>query len=833
MSWVVGAGESPAGGLRIVELQDNGGGGPVLDPAFLFSADFIRQGDDLLLRGADGQEVFIEGYFSQSPPPPLETPEGARLTGETVEALAQTSVAQSYAQAGGFTLGQPIGEVTLLNGTARVQRADGTRENLSQGDPIFQGDVVATGVGSDLGILFIDETVFSLSANSRMLINELLYNPSSTVNSMGVSLIQGTFVFITGQVAPTGGMEVETPVGTIGIRGTTVGTQIATFGGRTTIANLEHPETGEIGSFTFSNGAGEAIFSEGNHFLQVTSANQPPGTPSVISGTQIAQTFGRALNTAVQVQRNASQQQDPGEEQEGSLQGEPLQALQQAGLTPEQIEQILNVPVIETAAGPESGSQGSSTPSSGSGVGGSLQTEAVQNANTPVGAGLGSGIGQSIQGTLPPTSVTPPAPVGIGGEATLPPLPSLQPPPPPPPGNAAPVATDDSITVSEDGVSGSSGATPAQVEAFLGLAGGALNALADDGNAGNGLEVATSGTAMKTQVTVQAGDEINFFYNFLDSEGLNGAATFQDFGFVVINGEAIRLSNVGDANTPSGASFSLGSYSVLFDEESGYLTFQGVFDVSGTVQIGFGAMNEGDQILDAGLLIDSLVITRSGEQVVFQDGFSSLTNWQTLGGNFVTTVGDIGTNQPLPGAPSQALLISASVTTVQSNVLADNGNGPDSDPDGDPLTVTAVNGSAAGVGTQITLPSGALLTLSANGNFSYDPNGQFGDLGQGESAEDSFNYTISDGSGGSGSATVTVTILGSDDEGGGNFFGSALVPADLADGLGDDLDSLVGFSTGGLPQSDPGIEASGSSFPLVPQSDPLTDIGLEQAIPVA
>jgi hypothetical protein len=283
----------------------------------LFSADFIRQGDDLLLRGADGQEVFIEGYFSQSPPPPLETPEGARLTGETVEALAQTSVAQSYAQAGGFTLGQPIGEVTLLNGTARVQRADGTRENLSQGDPIFQGDVVATGVGSDLGILFIDETVFSLSANSRMLINELLYNPSSTVNSMGVSLIQGTFVFITGQVAPTGGMEVETPVGTIGIRGTTVGTQIATFGGRTTIANLEHPETGEIGSFTFSNGAGEAIFSEGNHFLQVTSANQPPGTPSVISGTQIAQTFGRALNTAVQVQRNASQQQDPGEEQEG------------------------------------------------------------------------------------------------------------------------------------------------------------------------------------------------------------------------------------------------------------------------------------------------------------------------------------------------------------------------------------------------------------------------------------------------------------------------------------------------------------------------------------
>ena len=59
-----------------------------------------------------------------------------------------------------------------------------------------------------------------------------------------------------------------------------------------------------------------------------------------------------------------------------------------------------------------------------------------------------------------------------------------------------------------------------------------------------------------------------------------------------------------------------------------------------------------------------------------------------------------------------------------SNVFADNGSGPDSDPD-DPLQVTAVNGNALSVGTTITLASGALLTLNANGTFSYDPNGAF------------------------------------------------------------------------------------------------------------
>ena len=65
------------------------------------------------------------------------------------------------------------------------------------------------------------------------------------------------------------------------------------------------------------------------------------------------------------------------------------------------------------------------------------------------------------------------------------------------------------------------------------------------------------------------------------------------------------------------------------------------------------------------------------------------------------------------------------------NVLNANPTTADSDPDGDPLTVTAVNGVGASVGVQITLASGALLTLNSNGTFSYDPNGQFDSLAPG------------------------------------------------------------------------------------------------------
>ena len=86
----------------------------------------------------------------------------------------------------------------------------------------------------------------------------------------------------------------------------------------------------------------------------------------------------------------------------------------------------------------------------------------------------------------------------------------------------------------------------------------------------------------------------------------------------------------------------------------------------------------------------------------------------------------------------------------------------DSDVEGDALTVTEVNGVGANVGNQITLSSGALLTLNADGSFDYDPNGQFESLALGQSGTDSFTYTISDGSA-TDTATVSVTVNGEND----------------------------------------------------------------------
>lgn len=102
-------------------------------------------------------------------------------------------------------------------------------------------------------------------------------------------------------------------------------------------------------------------------------------------------------------------------------------------------------------------------------------------------------------------------------------------------------------------------------------------------------------------------------------------------------------------------------------------------------------------------------------------------------------------------------------TAFSGNVLVDNGRGADSDADGDPLTVVAVNGVAANVGTEISLANGGLLTLNADGTFNFNPNGQFDALPDFAAAARVVEYTISDGDGGTSTANVFFTINGVND----------------------------------------------------------------------
>ena len=97
------------------------------------------------------------------------------------------------------------------------------------------------------------------------------------------------------------------------------------------------------------------------------------------------------------------------------------------------------------------------------------------------------------------------------------------------------------------------------------------------------------------------------------------------------------------------------------------------------------------------------------------------------------------------------LTIAAAVGVLTNDSDIDiNGTAPD-----DTFTVTSHDAHSA---------AGGVVTVNADGSFTYDPFGRFDHLAAGESATDTFDYTITDSQGATSSATVTVEITGINDD---------------------------------------------------------------------
>ena len=130
--------------------------------------------------------------------------------------------------------------------------------------------------------------------------------------------------------------------------------------------------------------------------------------------------------------------------------------------------------------------------------------------------------------------------------------------------------------------------TDTELETFLNLDPGTLDGL------GNG--DATEGSAIAQTVTVSAGDQLSFDWNYLTNEG--SGSSFNDFAFVSIESENSQLL----ADTFSVLDL---SDTGIFFEETGYGSFEYTFENAGTYTIGVGVVDVGDTAFSTGLLVDN------------------------------------------------------------------------------------------------------------------------------------------------------------------------------------------------------------------------------------
>jgi trimeric autotransporter adhesin len=108
--------------------------------------------------------------------------------------------------------------------------------------------------------------------------------------------------------------------------------------------------------------------------------------------------------------------------------------------------------------------------------------------------------------------------------------------------------------------------------------------------------------------------------------------------------------------------------------------------------------------------------------------------------NYPPVAGDDGDDGPY------SLLEDGSFSLTAPGLLV---NDHDNDPN-DTFTITTVNGNAI-TGSPFTLPSGATLTISPSGAFTYTPAANF-------AGNDSFTYKVNDGYADSNTATVSFTV---------------------------------------------------------------------------
>ena len=116
----------------------------------------------------------------------------------------------------------PIGKATEIVGTVTVIR-NGAMISLKVGDPICAGDTIQTGANSSVTFLLADNTQWMLAPNTTASASVFVFDPKKpAAGSSTLNLLSGAFRYISGLIEKNNpkGANIETPVGSIGIRGT-------------------------------------------------------------------------------------------------------------------------------------------------------------------------------------------------------------------------------------------------------------------------------------------------------------------------------------------------------------------------------------------------------------------------------------------------------------------------------------------------------------------------------------------------------------------------------------------------------------------------------------
>jgi len=275
--------------------------------------------------GGPGPARLAQAPASSTPP---ATPPAPPATGQPA--------AQSSQQPA-----DPVGSIATLQGTASVTRNNATSA-LALRDPVYKNDVLQTNVDGTLGIAFDDETTFTLKPNTRLTVDEFVYQEGGSDNAAIFNVVRGTAAFVAAEVAHTGNMKIDTPTSSLGIRGTTGLVEVPEGGATAGQVSIKlYPDAdGRVGRIEVfgRDGAQLGILSRGATGFAVRpgaggrftaaplqiSREEAERDRTFVRQTFAARTVGRQINQqrpTFQQQRNQLRPNQPNQQRPGQLPG--------------------------------------------------------------------------------------------------------------------------------------------------------------------------------------------------------------------------------------------------------------------------------------------------------------------------------------------------------------------------------------------------------------------------------------------------------------------------------------------------------------------------------
>ena len=174
-----------------------------------------------------------------------------------------------------------IGNITTHEGSGEVIRKDGGRLVASLSLDIHSYDDVRTNNGK-LEITFDDGSTVKLSANSKLVIDEFVFDPNPKKSKMAFKVAAGTARFATGKLGlvDKNKIKIRTPTATIGIRGTDFTTTVDEIG-RSLVVLLPDAD-GVVGEVVVESLVDSVTLNEAFQATMVSTAEASPTEPVIL-----------------------------------------------------------------------------------------------------------------------------------------------------------------------------------------------------------------------------------------------------------------------------------------------------------------------------------------------------------------------------------------------------------------------------------------------------------------------------------------------------------------------------------------------------------------------